>query len=121
MTPCSSQPVIDKKDSICLSGYEFNYFIGCAYDSHTYKQVIDSLRKMNAKVEKVHERDSIIVAESEKVFDAKNEVIKTQSDIIVKKEGELKVESDKKKKWRLAALVAIPLAVYGNVKKITLN
>jgi hypothetical protein len=120
LTPCCAQTGLDKKDSICLTSYEFNYFIGAAYDSHTYKQVIDSLRKMNAKIEKINERDSIIVAEGQKVFDAKNEVIKTQNEIIVKKESELKVEGDKKKKWRLAALVAIPFAVYGNVKKIIL-
>jgi len=66
-------------------------------------------------------QDSIIKAENKKVVAAKNDVINAQNLSIAELSQKHTEEVDRKKKWRLAALVAIPVALYGNIKNIIIN
>jgi hypothetical protein len=103
-TVCSGQTAtVDTTDKICLTPTEFNFFIGAAYDSHTYKIVIDSLRKMKSNYDIIVANDSIIKNDCLVLVEAQKETIEATKDLSDVYKAKYESEEKKKRFWQKVA------------------
>ena len=99
---CLSQEVIVKTDTAkyCFTSTEMNYFIGAAYDSHTYLNLIDSIKLINHRNELKLSGKDYELKEGKALMVVKDTLIsyqKQESDYL---KSELKTERKQKALWK---------------------
>lgn len=118
-TLCSNGQDTVKK--IGITSTEWNYFIGTAYDSQTYKVVIDSLRTIQTNLEKTISNDSIIKNDCFVLIMAKNETIEATKELSDAYKSKFEKEEKKKNFWQKAAgsvgIVGATILIVQSIKK----
>lgn len=96
-TACSGQQaIVDTTDKICLTSTEFNYFIGAAYDSHTYKDLFDSIKTINHRNELKLQGKDYEIKEAKALIVVKDTLISYQK----QESDNLKAELKYERKWK---------------------
>lgn len=99
LIPCFGQQVLEIKTDTakyCFTEVEMNYWIGAAYDSHTYSNIMDSIKTINHRNELKLSAKDYELKEGKALMVVKDTLISYQK----AESDNLKTELKYERKWK---------------------
>jgi hypothetical protein len=104
----------------CFTGEEMNFWIGAAYDSHTYIDVIDSLKSIQKRSELKEQAMKFELKECKELSNMKDTLSSMQTKESVELKTQLKKERFFKSIWKSAtggvAIISSAVIIYQAIK-----